>query len=64
MPIVQVALIEGRPGDVKEQLIAELTETVARVLGAPRETVRVILNDVPDAHWGIGGMSKQKREAG
>jgi len=63
MPIVQVALLEGRPGEVKEQLIAELTDTVVRVLDAPRETVRVILNDVPDSHWGIGGVSRQKRNA-
>ena len=63
MTIVQVALLEGRPGEVKEQLIAELTDTVVRVLDAPRETVRVILNDVPDSHWGIGGVSRQKRNA-
>jgi 4-oxalocrotonate tautomerase len=59
MPIVQVALLEGRPGEVKEQLIAELTETIVRVLDAPRETVRVILTDVPAAHWGVAGVSKR-----
>jgi 4-oxalocrotonate tautomerase len=58
MPIVHVALIEGRPGALKEQLIAELTETIVRVLGAPRETVRVLINELPAAHWGVGGVSK------
>ncbi len=58
MPIVQVSMLEGRPGPVKEQLIAELTETVARVLETPLEAVRVILTDVPAAHWGAGGVSK------
>ena len=58
MPIVQVSMLEGRPAALKERLIAELTETLVRVLDAPRESVRVILTDVPAAHWGAGGVSK------
>jgi len=61
MPIVQVSMVEGRPAVLKERLIAELTETVARVLDAPRDSVRVILTDVPAAHWGAGGASKAAR---
>jgi 4-oxalocrotonate tautomerase len=59
MPLLQVTLIEGRGPDVKEQLIAALTETVVQVVGAPRESVRVILHEVPPAHWGVGGASKK-----
>jgi 4-oxalocrotonate tautomerase len=58
MPIVQISLIEGRPAELKEQLIAELTETVVRALGVPRESVRVIITEVTAAHWGVGGASK------
>jgi 4-oxalocrotonate tautomerase len=61
MPLVQVSLIEGRPADVVELLIAELTDTVVRVLDAPRESVRVILYDVPPDRWGVGGVSKAAR---
>jgi 4-oxalocrotonate tautomerase len=58
MPLLQMTLIEGRSADVKRALIAELTDTVVRVTGAPRESVRVILNEVPAAHWGVGGRPK------
>jgi 4-oxalocrotonate tautomerase len=60
MPFVQVSLIEGRSPDVKEQLIAQLTETVVRVLGARRESVRVVLHEIPEAHWGIAGVSRRE----
>jgi 4-oxalocrotonate tautomerase len=58
MPLVQVSLIEGRPADVVERLIAEITDVVVRVLDAPKESVRVILYDVPADSWGVGGVSK------
>lgn len=58
MPLIQVTLIEGRPPDRLQTLIAELTGTVARVLGTPETSVRVILLEVPATHWGVGGVSK------
>jgi 4-oxalocrotonate tautomerase len=61
MPLVQVSLIEGRPAELEEELIAELTETVVRVLDAPRESVRVILYGVPAERWGVAGVSKAAR---
>ena len=61
MPLVQVSLIEGRPAELEERLIAELTEAVVRVLEAPRESVRVILYGVPAERWWIGGVSKAPR---
>jgi 4-oxalocrotonate tautomerase len=61
MPLVEVSLIEGRPAELEEELIAELTETVVRVLDAPRESVRVILYGVPAERWGVAGVSKAAR---
>ena len=58
MPLVQVMLIEGRSAEVKRELIAELTDAVVRVPGAPIDSVRVILNEVPAPHWGVGGRPK------
>jgi 4-oxalocrotonate tautomerase len=59
MPLLQVTLIEGRAPDVKERLIAALTATVVDVVGVRQDSVRVLLNEVPAAHWGAGGTSKQ-----
>jgi 4-oxalocrotonate tautomerase len=61
MPLVQVTLIEGRSPERKERLIAELTDAVVRAIEAPRENVRVVLNEVPDTHWGTGGVSKRRQ---
>jgi 4-oxalocrotonate tautomerase len=61
MPLVQVSLIEGRPAELEEELIAELTETVVRVLDVPCESVRVILYGVPAERWGVAGVSKAAR---
>lgn len=58
MPLIQVTLIEGRPAQAKADLIRELTQAVVSTLDAPRESVRVILQEVPAAHWGVGGVPK------
>jgi 4-oxalocrotonate tautomerase len=58
MPIIQVSLIEGRDAPAKERLIRELTRAAVDALDAPIASVRVILQEVPAAHWGAGGVSK------
>lgn len=63
MPFIHVTLIEGRTPEKKEALIAELTKTVHEMIDAPVESIRVCLNEVPAAHWGIAGQSIAKRKA-
>jgi len=58
MPLIQVTMIEGRSADTKTALIRGLTEAAAQATGAPRESIRVILQEVPGAHWGVGGVPK------
>ncbi|WML56707.1 2-hydroxymuconate tautomerase family protein [Neobacillus sp. PS2-9] len=55
MPIVQVHLLEGRPKEVKQQLISEITAAVSRTLGNSPETIRVLLHDVSSENWGVAG---------
>lgn len=57
MPIMIVKLQEGRPPEKLEALIAALTEAAQQTLGAPKETIRVLIEEVPKTHWGIGGLS-------
>jgi 4-oxalocrotonate tautomerase len=57
MPLLLVKIIEGRPAETVEALIAALTATTAETLGAPRESIRVLVEEVPKSHWGIGGQS-------
>ncbi|GMA59910.1 4-oxalocrotonate tautomerase [Alicyclobacillus fastidiosus] len=58
MPLIQMSIIEGRPPELKKELIREVTDAVVRTLGAKPEAVRVILYEVPPEHWGVGGVSK------
>jgi len=58
MPLIHVTLLEGRSADAKAALIHRLTDAAVEAVAAPRESVRVILQEVPPAHWGVGGVSK------
>ncbi|AKZ29396.1 4-oxalocrotonate tautomerase (plasmid) [Ralstonia solanacearum] len=58
MPLIQVTLIEGRTMEAKAALIGSLTQAAVATLGAPRESVRVIIQEVPAAHWGVAGVPK------
>lgn len=58
MPVIQVTLIEGRTTDAKAALIGALTDAAVAALSAPRESVRVLIQEIPAAHWGVGGVPK------
>ncbi|MGH1463227.1 MAG: 2-hydroxymuconate tautomerase [Neptuniibacter sp.] len=60
MPILQANIMEGRSDEQKERLIEELTEACMRALDAPKQSVRVIINEMPKQHFGIGGESAKK----
>jgi 4-oxalocrotonate tautomerase len=61
MPIAHLYILEGRDDEKKERLIAEVTEAIHRAIDAPVDSVRVILTEMPKAHFGVGGQSAKKR---
>ncbi|EUJ26752.1 4-oxalocrotonate tautomerase [Listeria floridensis FSL S10-1187] len=60
MPLIHIEIMEGRKEEKIEELIVEVTQTVEKVLDAPKENIRVIIQEVPKTHWGIGGVSAKK----
>lgn len=60
MPIIQVNMLEGRTDDQKEKLVAELTQAVVVALEAPQESVRVMINEFPNTHFGVGGKTAKQ----
>ncbi len=58
VPLIEVTLIEGRSADAKRALMRRLTDAAEETLGAPRQTIRVVLREVPAAHWSVGGEPK------
>lgn len=61
MPIVDVSIIEGRSTEDIRRLIAEVTDAVERALGSPRETVRVLVRELPATHWAAGNETIAER---
>lgn len=57
MPIVTISMMEGRSDEQKEQMINEVSEAIARSLDAPKESVRILIHELPKQHFGIGGQS-------
>jgi len=52
---MQVFLMEGRTEEQKARLIEALTRAAVEAVDAPPESVRVLITEMPKAHFGIGG---------
>lgn len=55
MPIVHVEMLEGRTADQKRRLAREVTDAVVRCCDVDAAAVRVLIAEVPPAHWAVGG---------
>lgn len=55
MPIVQVNLVEGRSPEQIAAMIRGISESIAEALDAPIESVRVIVNEMAEHQYGVGG---------
>lgn len=63
MPIITINLLAGRTNEQKESLIHEVTEACHCALGAPREAVRIMLNEMDAQHYGVAGVSKKNNDS-
>ncbi|HSG24294.1 MAG TPA: 2-hydroxymuconate tautomerase [Azonexus sp.] len=55
MPFAQIHMMEGRTEEQKRAVIEKVTAALVEAVGAPIETVRVLITEVPKTQWGIGG---------
>jgi 4-oxalocrotonate tautomerase len=55
MPIVNIQILQGRPEEKVKEVIRNVTEIICATLEVPKESVRVIVTEIPKTHWGIGG---------
>lgn len=60
MPIAQINILPGRTDEQKAKMISAVTEAIHESLGAPRESIRIIINEIPSTHWGIGGQTAKQ----
>ncbi len=63
MPLVQVHMAEGRDPAAKQALMEAITEAMHQHVGAPRDSVRVWINEFPNTNFMAGGeLLKDKQE--
>lgn len=56
MPVCNVIVIKGHPLPVLKRLVRECSDTLARVIDAPRERLEVWVTEVEPALWGLSGV--------
>ncbi|QDV36897.1 tautomerase family protein [Tautonia plasticadhaerens] len=57
MPVVNVRITrDGVTAEQKRQVVAEITQTLRRVLGKRPEHTHVIIEEVDPENWGFAGM--------
>ncbi|MBC2021535.1 4-oxalocrotonate tautomerase [Listeria booriae] len=58
MPFVTIKFLEGRTDEQKKAVIQDVTEAVSKNLGAPKENIHVILEEMKKTDYGVGGVRK------
>jgi len=60
MPFAQIHMLEGRNAEQKKAVIEKVTQALHEAVGAPKETIRVWIHEVPKENWGIAGVSAKE----
>lgn len=55
MPVITVALLEGRSEDTKAELAKVITDAIVDIASAPRDGTVVIFQDYARADWAEEG---------
>lgn len=63
MPLIQINMAEGRTEKQKRNLMSEITNVTEKLIGAPRQSIRVWINEFPDTDYMAAGETlKEKRK--
>lgn len=63
MPLVNIQMAEGRSPEQKKAMMDAITDAMVDHLGAPRDSVRVWINEFPNTNYMAGGeLLKDKQE--
>ncbi|HSV80428.1 MAG TPA: tautomerase family protein [Ramlibacter sp.] len=63
MPLVQISLIEGRDPAAVTECARQVARVIHESLGAPLQTIRVTVHELPSSHWIIGDRSRAEIDA-
>jgi 4-oxalocrotonate tautomerase len=60
VPFAQIYMIEGRSAEQKKAVIEKVTQALVDAVGAPKQNVRVWIQEVPKENWGIAGATAKE----
>jgi 4-oxalocrotonate tautomerase len=60
MPIVNIVMIKGRTTEQKKALFREVTDAINRTVGAPKENIRIMLQEVAPEDFAVAGVPKSE----
>jgi 4-oxalocrotonate tautomerase len=63
MPLIEVTLVEGRTPEQLRALISGLTRAACDAVGAPVDSIRVVVREVPATHWAAGDVTIAERKS-
>lgn len=61
MPIIDISMLEGRSAEQKEAMGRAITSAVQETIGAPLETIKIVIKEIPAEHWFSNGVSIHSR---
>ena len=56
MPYVNVQITKGATRQQKAEIVKDITESLARVLGKRPEHTHIVIQEIDEADWGFAGM--------
>jgi 4-oxalocrotonate tautomerase len=56
MPYVNVQITKGATREQKSQIVKDITDSLARVLGKKPEHTHIVIQEIADEDWGFSGM--------
>lgn len=62
MPIVNIKIMEGRTLEQKRQLIESVTEAISTSIGAPKEAVWIVIEDMKPENFAQAGVLRADKE--
>ncbi|MDR0990825.1 MAG: 4-oxalocrotonate tautomerase family protein [Propionibacteriaceae bacterium] len=62
MPFIEVTLGDGRTPEQLRALISGLTTATVGAIGAPKDSIRVVIREVPRTHFAAGDVTLAERE--
>jgi len=62
MPLVEIHLLEGRTKEQKKALLEAVTRAINESLGAPLETIRVWVQEIPKDEFMTAGILASEKE--